>query len=56
MTEPQNDECLSPTSVQEIQDIDSLVTVNPDDRQFLIEQLIRKRVRVKILETIFSFT
>jgi Chromo (CHRromatin Organisation MOdifier) domain len=47
VTEPQEDGCPPPASVQEIQDIDPPVAVDPDDRQFLVERLVRKRVRGK---------
>ncbi len=45
VTEPQDDGYPPPASVQEIQDIDPSVAVDPDDRQFLVERLVRKRVR-----------
>lgn len=47
MTEPQDDGYPPPASAQEIQDIDPPVAVDPDDRLFLVEQLVRKRVRGK---------
>lgn len=47
VTEPQDDGYPPPASVQEIQDIDPPVAVDPDDRQFLVERLVRKRVRGK---------
>ncbi|KAF7502846.1 hypothetical protein GJ744_005001 [Endocarpon pusillum] len=47
VTESQDDGYPPPASVQEIQDIDPSVAVDPDDRQFLVERLVRKRVRRK---------
>lgn len=47
VTEPQDDGCLPPASVQENQDIDPSVAADPDDRHFLVERLVRKRVRGK---------
>jgi hypothetical protein len=47
VTEPQEDGCPPPASVQKIQDIDPSVAVDPDDRQFLVKRLVQKRVRGK---------
>ena len=55
VTEPQNDECLPSASVQEIQDTDSSVAVNPDNCQFLVEQLVRERVRSKRVQYLIKW-
>ena len=47
VTELQNNEYPLSVFVQEIQDIDPSVVVDSDDRQFLIERLVRKHVRCK---------
>ena len=45
MAELQVDECPPPASIRAIPEIDPPAAVDPDDCQFIVERLVRKRVR-----------
>jgi hypothetical protein len=45
MAELQADECPLPASIRAIPGIDPPAAVDPDDCQFIVERLVRKRVR-----------
>ena len=45
MVKLQADECPPPASIRAIPDIDPPAAVDLDDYQFIVERLVRKRVR-----------